>query len=76
MQATILAYQYERFDARAFRALVRCRVTSFCAPPTAWRMLIQHDLRLARTLRELASAGEPLNPGSSDRCAMPGPHHP
>src|SRR5256884_120407 len=63
-QATILAYQYERFDARALlEQLVRCRVTSFCAPPTVWRMLIQSDLRTWRvSLRELASAGEPLNP--------------
>jgi acetyl-CoA synthetase len=63
-QATILAYHYERFDARALlEQLVRCRVTSFCAPPTVWRMLIQNDLRAWRVaLRELASAGEPLNP--------------
>ena len=63
-QATILAYQYERFDARALlEQLVRCRVTSFCAPPTVWRMLIQNDLRAWRvSLREVASAGEPLNP--------------
>ena len=63
-QATVLAYHYERFDARALLdQLVRCRVTSFCAPPTVWRMLIQHDLTAWRvTLREVVSAGEPLNP--------------
>jgi acetyl-CoA synthetase len=63
-QATILAYHYERFDARALLAkLVQCRVSTFCAPPTVWRMLIQHDLREWRVmLREAASAGEPLNP--------------
>jgi acetyl-CoA synthetase len=63
-QATILAYHYERFDARALLAkLVQCRVSTFCAPPTVWRMLIQHDLRQwPVTLREAASAGEPLNP--------------
>jgi acetyl-CoA synthetase len=63
-QATILAYHYERFDARALlEQLVRCRVTSFCAPPTVWRMLIQSELRAWRgSLRQLASAGEPLNP--------------
>jgi acetyl-CoA synthetase len=63
-QATILAYHYERFDARALLAkLVQCRVSTFCAPPTVWRMLIQHDLRAwPVTLREAASAGEPLNP--------------
>jgi acetyl-CoA synthetase len=63
-QASILAYQYERFDARALLdQLVRCQVTTFCAPPTVWRLLIQQDLRNWRpVLRELASAGEPLNP--------------
>jgi len=63
-QATVLAYHYERFDARALLAkLVECRVSSFCAPPTVWRMLIQQDLRQWRvTLREAVSAGEPLNP--------------
>jgi len=62
-QATILAYHYERFDARALLAkLVECRVSTFCAPPTVWRMLIQNDLRAWRvTLREVVSAGEPLN---------------
>jgi acetyl-CoA synthetase len=63
-QATILAYHYERFDAGALlEQLVRCGVTTFCAPPTVWRMLIQHDLRAWRVaLREVVSAGEPLNP--------------
>jgi acetyl-CoA synthetase len=63
-QACILAYQYERFDARALLdQLVRCRVTTFCAPPTVWRMLIQQDLRRwPVSLREVVSAGEPLNP--------------
>ena len=63
-QATILAYQYDRFDPRALLdTLVRCRVTTFCAPPTVWRMLIQHDLGAWRVqLREAISAGEPLNP--------------
>jgi acetyl-CoA synthetase len=68
-QATVLAYQYERFDAQALLAqLVRCRVTTFCAPPTVWRMLIQHDLRSADVaLREVVSAGEPLNPEVIER---------
>jgi len=63
-QATILAYHYERFDARSLlQKLVDCQVSTFCAPPTVWRMLIQHDLRAWRVnLREVVSAGEPLNP--------------
>jgi acetyl-CoA synthetase len=63
-QATVLAYHYERFDAQALlRQLVHCRVTTFCAPPTVWRMLIQQDLSAVPVvLREVVSAGEPLNP--------------
>ncbi len=62
--ATVLAYQYERFSARALLdQLVRTRVTTFCAPPTVWRMLIQEDLkRWPIVLREVVGAGEPLNP--------------
>jgi acetyl-CoA synthetase len=62
-EATVLAYRYERFSSRALlEQLVRCGVTTFCAPPTVWRMLIQEDLRRWPTaLRECASAGEPLN---------------
>ena len=63
-EATVLAYQYPRFSAAALLdQLVRCRVTTFCAPPTVWRMLIQEDLkRWPVTLREVVGAGEPLNP--------------
>ena len=45
--------------------LERCRVTTMCAPPTVWRMLIQEDLAAFRgrlAIRELIGAGEPLNP--------------
>src|SRR5919107_4780449 len=63
-EATVLVHDYERFDAAALLGVVeRCGVTTFCAPPTVWRMLIQADLRSARTqLREVVGAGEPLNP--------------
>ncbi len=63
-QATVLAYQYARFDAEALlKQLVQHGVTTFCAPPTVWRMLIQQDLsRFGVKLREVVSAGEPLNP--------------
>jgi len=38
-------------------------VSTFCAPPTVWRMLIQSALGERPTsLREILSAGEPLNP--------------
>jgi acetyl-CoA synthetase len=62
--ATIVAYQYDRFSARGLLdVLVRTEVTTFCAPPTVWRMLIQERLGNWKTsIRELVGAGEPLNP--------------
>ena len=62
--ATIFVLNYTRFDAEHFVSeLDRAGVNSFCAPPTVWRMLIQHRLdRKPRGLREVVSAGEPLNP--------------
>jgi acetyl-CoA synthetase len=64
-EATIFVYDYPRFDAVDMLAKLREeRVTSFCAPPTVWRMLIQADLSAGPgSLREAISAGEPLNPG-------------
>src|SRR5919198_5798435 len=41
-EATVFIYNYARFNARAvLTALVRHRVTTLCAPPTVWRMLVQ-----------------------------------
>ena len=62
--ATIFVLNYARFDAAHFVSeLDRAGVNTFCAPPTVWRMLIQHSLTARPTaLRELLSAGEPLNP--------------
>ena len=61
--ATIIALAL-RFEPRAaLDALVEHQVTVFCAPPTVWRMLIQHDLRQWKVvLREVNAAGEPVNP--------------
>jgi acetyl-CoA synthetase len=62
--ATVFIYNYARFNAKAtLGVLVRCGVTSLCAPPTVWRILIQEDLASYPVkLRELVGAGEPLNP--------------
>lgn len=62
--ATIFVPPQGPFDAaRTLAAIVRCEVSSLCAPPTVWRMLVLEDLTACRTrLRQLASAGEPLNP--------------
>jgi len=64
--ACIFIYNTARFQAQSLLGvLARCKVTSLCAPPTVWRMLIQEDLAAARdrlSLREVIGAGEPLNP--------------
>jgi acetyl-CoA synthetase len=64
--ACVFIHNSTRFDARRLLAtLERCEVTSLCAPPTVWRMVIQQDLAAYRgklKLRELVGAGEPLNP--------------
>ncbi|MEU9406733.1 AMP-binding protein [Streptomyces sp. NPDC048281] len=63
-EATVFIHNYSRFDAgRLMAEMDRHGVTSFCAPPTVWRMLIQADLgQLAVPPREVVAAGEPLNP--------------
>jgi acetyl-CoA synthetase len=68
-QATVLIFNYARFDAvELMRVLDEQRVTTFCAPPTVWRMLIQADLSRLRTPpREVIGAGEPLNPEVIDQ---------
>ena len=63
-EATIVVYNYTRFDAGRFLTMLRrAAITSLCAPPTVWRMLIQANLGAKpAALREAVGAGEPLNP--------------
>jgi acyl-coenzyme A synthetase/AMP-(fatty) acid ligase len=64
--ATTAGFYYPaRLDVeRYLGALDRYKVNSFCAPPTAWRAFILADLGKFKfeALREVVSAGEPLNP--------------
>jgi len=62
--ATVFIANQPRFNAKALlETLVAERVTSICAPPTVWRMLVQEDLtRYAVALTNACGAGEPLNP--------------
>jgi acetyl-CoA synthetase len=68
-QAAVFIVNQKRFNARGLLdTIVRCGVTTFCAPPTVWRMLIQEDLSAwPARVRELISAGEPLNPEVIER---------
>jgi acetyl-CoA synthetase len=62
--ATIFIHNYARFDAKkTLGEVARCGVSTMCAPPTVWRMCVLEDLKsFTVKLRDLASAGEPLNP--------------
>jgi acetyl-CoA synthetase len=64
--ACVFIHNVARFNAAALLGVLeRHAVTTLCAPPTVWRMLIQEDLAACRPrlrLREVAGAGEPLNP--------------
>jgi acyl-coenzyme A synthetase/AMP-(fatty) acid ligase len=54
-----------RFNAQETLGLLeRFPITTFCAPPTAYRMLVLEDLgkRDFKALRHCVGAGEPLNP--------------
>ncbi len=69
--ACVFIYNTPRFSAQGLLAVLeRCRITSLCAPPTVWRMLIQEDLATWQgqlALREVIGAGEPLNPEIIDQ---------
>ncbi|HZJ54731.1 MAG TPA: AMP-binding protein [Myxococcaceae bacterium] len=54
-----------RFEGKAILDLLaREKVSTFCAPPTAWRAIVLEDLQKWSfpALRHVISAGEPLNP--------------
>jgi acetyl-CoA synthetase len=68
-EATVFVPNQSRFNAKGLLdAVTRARVTTFCAPPTVWRMLVTEQLAEYKTkLREVVSAGEPLNPEVIDQ---------
>lgn len=67
--AAVFAPHRSRFDPDwMLSKMSSCGVTTICAPPTVWRLMIQTDLkRLPLNLREVCSAGEPLNPNVIER---------
>ena len=68
-QACVFIYNYSRFNGPTIlNVLIKYGVKTLCAPPTVWRMLILEDLPRFKTgLREVISAGEPLNPEVIDQ---------
>ena len=54
-EATVFVYDFDRFDAsKILPMFAKYKITTFCAPPTMYRMLIKDDLS--------TTAGEALNP--------------
>ncbi len=54
-----------KFNGReTLELLAKYPITTFCAPPTAYRLLVQEDLKAYSfaALRHCVGAGEPLNP--------------
>jgi len=65
MGACVFAMDTARFDAaRTLQTLEHYPITTWCAPPTALRLVIRQDLSQYRFphLRHCITAGEPLNP--------------
>jgi acyl-coenzyme A synthetase/AMP-(fatty) acid ligase len=64
MGATIFANQVDKFDAKEqLQTIEKYGITTFCAPPTVLRMLIQEDLTVYKfKFKQCVAAGEPLNP--------------
>lgn len=64
MGATILGYHADKFVPKEqLQTIQDLGVTTFCAPPTALRVLILEDLKNYHfKLRQCVAAGEPLNP--------------
>jgi len=63
--ATVTAFRFDSLNAKTYLdAIARQKVTTLCAPPTAWRMFVNADLDDIdlSCLRQSMSAGEPLNP--------------
>lgn len=62
--ATILGYHSDRFNPKEqLQKIQDLGVTTFCAPPTALRVLIQENIKAYQfKLRQCVAAGEPLNP--------------
>ena len=63
--AVFIQHSTGRFDAQeTLRLLEQHGITTFCAPPTAYRMMVLEDLQRYNLtqLRHCVGAGEPLNP--------------
>ena len=64
-EAATFVYDFDRFDAEHILPLFKkYNITTFCAPPTMYRMLIKQDLSRfdLSSIEHASTAGEALNP--------------
>jgi len=64
-EAATFVYDFDRFDAEKILPLfAKYKITTFCAPPTMYRMLAKQDLSRfdLSTIEHASTAGEALNP--------------
>ena len=64
-EAGLFVYDFDRFDAEKILPMfAKYNITTFCAPPTMYRMLAKQDLSRfdLHTIRHASTAGEALNP--------------
>ncbi len=64
-EAGLFVYDFDRFDGEKILPMfAKYDITTFCAPPTMYRMLAKQDLSRfdLHTIRHASTAGEALNP--------------
>ena len=64
-EAAVFVYDFDRFDAEKILPMfAKHKITTFCAPPTMYRMLAKQDLSRfdLSSIEHASTAGEALNP--------------
>ena len=64
-EGAVFVYDFDRFDAEKILPMfAKYNITTFCAPPTMYRMLIKQDLSRfdLSSIQHATTAGEALNP--------------
>ena len=64
-EGAVFTYNFDRFDAEKILPMfAKYNITTFCAPPTMYRMLIKQDLSQydLSSIHHATTAGEALNP--------------
>lgn len=64
-ESAVFTYDFDRFDPEKILPMfAKYHITSFCAPPTMYRMLIKQDLSRydLSSIQHATTAGEALNP--------------